>query len=208
MGDPREFHAVAVDARGPKFDGGIVTRLGQRAVRDRRQQRGKRFYDEGEDFWPKRYAIWGGLIARQPDQIAYSIIDSKASTIHAVGLPAGRGGLVAELAAQVGSTRRRCAAVSRVQPLDPAGHVRPGSLDDCRTDGLTRRRATGRADREAAVLRLPAAARHHLHLSGRDGERAGAGHHARRSAVEQMSSPPARSWPAISSAGATWPALA
>src|SRR3546814_1096412 len=37
-----------------------------------------RFYDEGEDFWPKRYAIWGRLTAMQPGQIAYSIIDSKA----------------------------------------------------------------------------------------------------------------------------------
>jgi len=35
----------------------------------------KRFYDEGEDFWPKRYAIWGRLVAAQPDQIAYAIID-------------------------------------------------------------------------------------------------------------------------------------
>ena len=39
---------------------------------------GDRFYDEGEDVWPKRYAIWGRLIAQQPDQIAYSICDSKA----------------------------------------------------------------------------------------------------------------------------------
>ena len=30
-----------------------------------------RFYDEGEDFWPKRYAIWGRLVAGQPDQITY-----------------------------------------------------------------------------------------------------------------------------------------
>jgi tricarballylate dehydrogenase len=36
-----------------------------------------RFYDEGEDFWPKRYAIWGRLIALQPDQIGYCIIDRK-----------------------------------------------------------------------------------------------------------------------------------
>jgi tricarballylate dehydrogenase len=36
-----------------------------------------RFYDEGEDFWPKRYAIWGAHRG-QPDQIGYSIIDSKA----------------------------------------------------------------------------------------------------------------------------------
>jgi citrate/tricarballylate utilization protein len=26
----------------------------------------ERFYDEGEDFWPKRYAIWGRLVALQP----------------------------------------------------------------------------------------------------------------------------------------------
>ncbi|PUV00026.1 FAD-binding dehydrogenase, partial [Acinetobacter baumannii] len=38
----------------------------------------ERFYDEGEDFWPKRYAIWGRLVAKQHQQIAYSIIDSKA----------------------------------------------------------------------------------------------------------------------------------
>ena len=36
----------------------------------------RRFYDEGEDFWPKRYAIWGRLVAAQPGQIAYAILDS------------------------------------------------------------------------------------------------------------------------------------
>ena len=29
----------------------------------------ERFYDEGEDFWPKRYAIWGRLVAKQADQV-------------------------------------------------------------------------------------------------------------------------------------------
>ena len=38
---------------------------------------GRRFYDEGEDIWPKRYAIWGGLIAAQPDQKAFCIVDAK-----------------------------------------------------------------------------------------------------------------------------------
>src|SRR5438067_5040316 len=73
-GDPREFHAVAVDGRAPKFDGGIVTRLDSVPFGIVVNRDGQRFYDEGEDFWPKRYAIWGGLIARQPDQVAYSII--------------------------------------------------------------------------------------------------------------------------------------
>jgi tricarballylate dehydrogenase len=39
---------------------------------------GERFYDEGEDVWPKRYAIWGRLVAAQPEQVAYAIIDSKS----------------------------------------------------------------------------------------------------------------------------------
>ena len=39
---------------------------------------GDRFYDEGEDLWPKRYAIWGRLVAQQPGQIAYSLLDAKA----------------------------------------------------------------------------------------------------------------------------------
>ncbi len=38
----------------------------------------QRFYDEGEDFWPKRYAIWGRLVAAQPDQIAYILFDSRS----------------------------------------------------------------------------------------------------------------------------------
>ena len=67
-----------MDARAPKFDGGIVTRLDSVPFGIAVNREGERFYDEGEDFWPKRYAIWGGLIARQPDQIAYSIIDAKA----------------------------------------------------------------------------------------------------------------------------------
>jgi tricarballylate dehydrogenase len=78
IGDPSQSHCVAIDARAPLYDGGICTRvdcvsLGVVVNRD-----AERFYDEGEDFWPKRYAIWGRLVAHQPGQIGYSIIDSKA----------------------------------------------------------------------------------------------------------------------------------
>ena len=78
VGKAREFHAVALDARSPKTDGGIVTRLDSVPFGIVVNKEGRRFYDEGEDFWPKRYAIWGGLIAQQDDQIAYSIFDAKA----------------------------------------------------------------------------------------------------------------------------------
>jgi tricarballylate dehydrogenase len=76
-GEERGFHSVAVDARSPKFDGGIATRLDAIPFGVVLNNRGERFYDEGEDLWPKRYAIWGRNIALQPDQIAFCLWDSK-----------------------------------------------------------------------------------------------------------------------------------
>jgi tricarballylate dehydrogenase len=78
VGDPTQCHAVALDARAPKFDGGITTRLDSVPYSVVVNRDGDRFYDEGEDVWPKRYAIWGRLIAQQAGQIAYSICDAKA----------------------------------------------------------------------------------------------------------------------------------
>jgi tricarballylate dehydrogenase len=78
VGDPTQCHAVAIDGRAPKFDGGIVTRLDCVPFSIVVNRHGDRFYDEGQDVWPKRYAIWGRLVAAQPDQVAYCIIDSKA----------------------------------------------------------------------------------------------------------------------------------
>jgi tricarballylate dehydrogenase len=76
VGDPAHAHMVAVDARGPKFDGGIVTRItaiphGIVVDRD-----GKRFHDEGEDARKTHFARWGARIARCPGQIAYLILDA------------------------------------------------------------------------------------------------------------------------------------
>jgi tricarballylate dehydrogenase len=77
IGDPKGFHAVAVDARAPKFDGGIVTRLDAIPFGIVVNREALRFSDEGQEIWPKRYASWGRLIAEQPGQIAYCILDSK-----------------------------------------------------------------------------------------------------------------------------------
>jgi tricarballylate dehydrogenase len=81
VADPREFHGIAVDARSPKFEGGIVTRIDSIPFSIVVNIEGKRFYDEGEDLWPKRYAIWGKLIAEQPGQIVFSIFDSKVKDL-------------------------------------------------------------------------------------------------------------------------------
>ncbi|HED6149389.1 TPA: FAD-dependent tricarballylate dehydrogenase TcuA, partial [Campylobacter coli] len=77
IGDPTQGHMVAIDARTPKYDGGIASRVDCVSLGIVVNKKAQRFYDEGEDFWPKRYAIWGRLVANEEDQIAYSITDSK-----------------------------------------------------------------------------------------------------------------------------------
>lgn len=78
IGDPSQSHCVAVDARAPLYDGGICTRIDCVSLGIVVNNQAERFYDEGEDFWPKRYAIWGRLVAKQPGQIGFSIIDAKS----------------------------------------------------------------------------------------------------------------------------------
>jgi tricarballylate dehydrogenase len=138
VGNPREFHAVAVDARGPGFDGGIVTRLDAIPFGIAVNKHAQRFHDEGEDLWPKRYAIWGGLIARQPDQLAYSIVDAKQATHFMPSLfPPIRADSLGELARALDLPAAPLEQTVREFNLC----VRPGSfdpsrLDDCRTEGL------------------------------------------------------------------------
>jgi tricarballylate dehydrogenase len=138
VGNPREFHAVAVDARAPQFDGGIVTRLDSVPFGIAVNRDAERFYDEGEDFWPKRYAIWGGLIARQPGQIAYSIIDDKATGRFMPSVfPPVEAGSLAALAGRLGLDPARLAAtVAAFNRAVVPGTFDPASLDDCRTAGL------------------------------------------------------------------------
>src|SRR6201998_3818733 len=80
VGDPTQCHAVAIDARAPKFDGGIITRHDSVVFGIVVNRHAQRFYDEGEDIWHKRYAICGRLVAAQPGQIAYIIFDSSVVT--------------------------------------------------------------------------------------------------------------------------------
>ena len=92
VGEPGACHLVAVDARSPKADGGIVTRvLGIPAgiVVDRSACR---FHDEGGDSGPARYAVWGRKVAQRPGQIAWLILDAVAgATIPPLLFPPFRG---------------------------------------------------------------------------------------------------------------------
>lgn len=138
-GDPKQFHCVAIDARAPKFDGGIVTRIDCIPFSIVVDRDGKRFYDEGEETWPKRYAIWGRLVAQQPGQIAYSIFDAKSERnfMPSVFAPY-RADTIGGLAARIGVDHNELEATVR----EYNAAVRPGTfqsqtLDDCRTEGLT-----------------------------------------------------------------------
>jgi tricarballylate dehydrogenase len=138
VGDPTQCHAVAIDARAPKFDGGIVTRLDCVPFSIVVNRKAERFYDEGEDVWPKRYAIWGRLVAQQPEQIAYAIIDAKSLTLFMPSVfPPIEAGSIVDLARKL--DLNAADLTKTVETYNAA--VQPGSfdssgLDDCRTEGL------------------------------------------------------------------------
>lgn len=137
-GDPRQCHAVAIDARAPKFDGGIVTRLDCVPFGIVVNKHARRFYDEGEEFWPKRYAIWGRLVAQQPDQIAYSIIDTKSIDLFMPSVfPPIETDSIHEMAAKLELDPPALEETLNTfnQSVQP-GTFDPTVLDDCRTQGL------------------------------------------------------------------------
>src|SRR5450759_2362504 len=103
IGDATQAHMVAIDARAPLYDGGICTRVDCVSLGVVVNREARRFYDEGEDFWPKRYAIWGRLVAQQPGQVGYCIIDAKAvGRFMPPVFPAVKADTLPELAQQLG----------------------------------------------------------------------------------------------------------
>ena len=185
-GDPTQCHAVAIDARAPKYDGGIITRHDSVIFGIVVNKHAQRFYDEGEDIWPKRYAIWGRLVAAQPDQIAYIIFDSSVVTMFMptlyppIGAPSIR-----ELAGKL--TLDPDALEATVNGFNAA--VRPGTfddtiLDDCRTEGLTPAKTHwARRIETAPFYAYPVRPGHHLHVSGDAREQGNPHADARRQAV-------------------------
>ncbi len=146
VGDPAQCHAVAIDGRSPKFDGGIATRLDCIPFSVVLNKHGQRFYDEGQDVWPKRYAIWGRLVAQQPDQVAYSIIDSRSERLFMPSIfPAIKAGSVGELASKLGldPAAAQATVAGSTPPASPAPSTAPGSTA-CTPRGWIRLRQIGR----------------------------------------------------------------
>ncbi|MDC0476722.1 FAD-dependent tricarballylate dehydrogenase TcuA [Alphaproteobacteria bacterium] len=134
-----QCHAVAIDARAPKYDGGIASRLDAVPFAVVLNKDADRFYDEGEDFWPKRYAIWGRLVAGQPDQIAYAIIDSQGVNrfMPSVFTPIVDDtieGLAEQLGLPPDATR---STIDAYNAACPVGQIDQSILDGKSTKGLT-----------------------------------------------------------------------
>jgi tricarballylate dehydrogenase len=139
VGDPTQFHAVANDARAPMEDGGLAMRLDCVPFAIVVNREVERFYDEGEDVWPKRYAIWGRLIAQQPGQVAFAVTDSQAERNYLPSVfPPYRAGSLGELAAMAGIDGAKLErVVAEYNAAVRPGTFRPMVPDDCRTEGLT-----------------------------------------------------------------------
>lgn len=138
IGDPSQSHCVAIDARAPLYDGGICTRIDCVSLGVVLNRDAERFYDEGEDFWPKRYAIWGRLTAMQPGQIAYSIIDAKAvGRFMPPVFPGTQADTLPELARKLELDETRfMQTLNDYNAACRTGTFDHTALDDCHTEGI------------------------------------------------------------------------
>lgn len=137
-GKADQAHCVAIDGRSPQYDGGIVTRIDCVPFGIVVNQSAERFADEGEDFWPRRYATWGQLVARQPDQIAWSIIDEKSRGLFIPPVfPPEQARSIAELATKTGlDTNELTNVIETFNRSVKDGQFDPEHLDNCHTRGL------------------------------------------------------------------------
>jgi len=96
---------------------------------------GRRFFDEGEDFWAYTYAKLGGIILTQARGVAYQIFDDKVVGLlegrYATGKPATADSLAA-LVAQLPVDRPRL--LETLEGYNAA--VAPGAFDPTLRDGL------------------------------------------------------------------------
>ena len=138
VSDALQAHMVAVDARAPLYDGGICTRVDCVSFGIVVNKHAQRFSDEGEDFWPKRYAFWGRLVAHQPNQIGYCIIDSKVlGRFMPPVFPGEKADTLEELADKLGLDRDALlATVAKYNAACKVGTFDHTIMDDCHTEGI------------------------------------------------------------------------
>jgi tricarballylate dehydrogenase len=151
IGDRAAAYLVAVDARSPADDGGIVTRIRGMPLGIVVDRNGRRFSDEGADTASTRYAAWGRRLAVRPGQLAWLVLDAPGlASAPAALYPPIRAATIPELAIQLGiDAERFTETVSRYNAA-----VRPGADPDhdagWHTEGLDPPKSSG-----ARPLRRP-----------------------------------------------------
>ncbi|WP_462323093.1 FAD-dependent tricarballylate dehydrogenase TcuA [Halochromatium sp.] len=111
VGDPRRLYLVAVDARSPADDGGIVTRVRGMPAGIVVDADAQRVHDEGADTASTRYSIWGQRLADLPGQIGWLILDAEGERTAPAGVyPPVRAATPEALATQLGLDPNRLAA--------------------------------------------------------------------------------------------------
>ena len=139
VGDPAQCHAVAIDARAPKFDGGIVTRLDSRAARDRRQQARRSVLRRRRGLLAEALRHLGA--PRRAAAGSDRVFDRRRQGRSAASCRRcfRRSSRARSASWRPPSTCRPGTLTATVERFN--GAVRPGTfdhqaLDDCRTDGL------------------------------------------------------------------------
>ncbi|MBL3585215.1 FAD-dependent tricarballylate dehydrogenase TcuA [Rhodovulum sulfidophilum] len=79
VGRPGDGHLVAVDARAPASDAGIVSRADGMQFGLVVDAAGQRFRDEGTDVGSARYSVWGRALAERADPRAWLILDAEGT---------------------------------------------------------------------------------------------------------------------------------
>ncbi|WP_242477245.1 FAD-dependent tricarballylate dehydrogenase TcuA [Halochromatium glycolicum] len=111
VGDPRRLYLVAVDARSPADDGGIVTRVRGMPAGIVVDADARRVHDEGAETGSTRYSAWGQRLAEQPGQIGWLLLDAEGEQMAPAGIyPPVRAASPEALAAQLGLDPNRLAA--------------------------------------------------------------------------------------------------
>ena len=138
VGREEQCHAVAIDGRAPEYDGGIATRMDCVPLGIVLNKNGERFYDEGEDFWPKRYAIWGRLVAEQPDQVAFVLIDSKCTGLFMPTIfPATKAETIEELVEKLNMPAKAMDTIKSYNNSVVRGDFNKDVFDNCYTQNLS-----------------------------------------------------------------------
>jgi tricarballylate dehydrogenase len=133
-------HSTPIDAGAPPF--------GDRKLTDKTNRlsypygvlvnaRGRRFFDEGEDFQFYTYAKLGGIILNQPGGIAWQIFDQKTVPLlegrYRTGTPLS-GGTLKELVEALGLDQQAC--LETLEEYNDAVD-QSGTFDPTTHDGLT-----------------------------------------------------------------------